>query len=186
MAEKPMTQTAYAKRIGISQPRISRMVKDGIITIESMVRVGKTLKIYPTRADREIANNRDVRYVPRNVEGAKVPLKDQIEVAEKTGTKKIVELNKLRAIGEQYKTGLLKIKYEAEQGKWIWAEEAEKIVFAAALQFKETAKSMVERIAPLMAAEKSHFKIKKILMGEVNQMLKELSDSFAKVAGKGG
>lgn len=171
MAEE-MTQAEYAKYKEVSRAYVTNLIKKGKLPSNVWRWDGKKRLINVEAADRALLENLDPAY------------------QKKTTTAKEAKLDKItyqeaRTLNERYSASLKKLKYEAEQGKWIWRKDAEKMVFSGATQFKESAMSMIERVAPLMTAESDLFKAKQILQVEIRRMLQDLSDNFAKVAAKG-
>lgn len=185
MTEQAITQQAFAKMIKVSQPRISAMIKSGIISKSSLQKKGKRFLILAKSAKDDIKKNRDPRTIPANEKGADVGDDEMLQIINEAGIGKVTNLNQVRLLGEQYKTGLLKLKYESEQGQLVQRDQVEKLAFAAGHQFKQSALSMVERVTPIVAAESDSHEVKMILMSEINAMLQQISDAFAKIAERG-
>ena len=60
--------------------------------------------------------------------------------------------------------------------------EVEKIAFHAGDYFKKSAYSMIERSAPIFAAENDRHEVKRLMRKEFDRMLRQVSDHFRRMA----
>ena len=178
MAETPITQTELSKLIGISQPMISKHLKSGKIPAKCTVKIfenGKDrLKIYPSCAKKALDQNTN-------------PLKRKKKIPQKEPDQATIEAAGLEDLThaealtkkEQYIAALKKLEYESKEGLLISAEAVDKQAFEAGRQIRDSLQAIPDRCSAQCAAETDKFKIKQILLTEINFILTGLSEKIA-------
>jgi len=153
-----MTQAEYARRIGVTHPRINTLVKRGIVKLQNG-------KINPKQADEAIENYTD-------------PTRRKA----KTDTSVISENSfiKARTIRENYKAALSKLEYEEKIGKLIEVEKVKNVFFRKARIVRDNLLNIPDRIAMRLINKKDPDEIKQILEKEIRQVLEELSNNDIK------
>jgi hypothetical protein len=182
-----VTIRQFADDRGVTPHCIRKHIKKGRIpgnAVKARIPGGKHLLIHREKANAALEKNVAQQKVTDATKVTDVTTKEKIETIEKAGLKIYKSLTEAQAVDKSYAAALKKLKYEIEKDQWIHRPEAEKICFMAGHQFKQSSYSMVERLTPLIAAESEPFKVKNILRKEINAMLQELYDAFAKIAEK--
>jgi len=121
-----LSQTEYAKHRGISQPRVSVMVKQGKLD-GCIKKIGKYKKIDRDKADEALKNNLDRIYNPNR----KVTKKEVEETIKAVGFEHM-SMTEAQKAQSQYKAALLKLDYEERTGELISASQVKKEVFGMA------------------------------------------------------
>ncbi len=151
-----ITQNAYAKQRGVSRQYISKLVKAGVIKL-------KKGKVDPAQADKGIEDAADPGRKSTGVEATQEPVKGS--------------LADFRSRELQVKVALKNLEYQEKMGFLVRQVEEKEKGFMAAAKLKDSFFNLFERLAPVLVAEKSAVKIRKMLMKEANKIFQELSDS---------
>lgn len=77
-----------------------------------------------------------------------------------------------------YEAALLKLKHDAELGKYLLADEVRKDAAEAARMTKDQVLALADRCAPLVAANSDQFECKQILLTEINYILQGIADGL--------
>ena len=173
-----MNLTEFAKHIGVSQPLVSKWVRQSILK-KSVKKIGRQYEINAKIAKQELKKNRDpIRGGDRTGKNKKPIESEQKKTEQHSGTRGI-DFNTARALNEQYKAALKKLQYEREHKILINVDEVKRIGFEAGKQIKEGCLSIPDRCAPLVAACSDSFECKKILLKEISYILENLSNALA-------
>lgn len=154
-----LTQAAYARQRGCSPPYIHKLVKAGIIKLKK----GKVSSKQANRAIAEYADaSRDDGKKDSGPEATQGPAKGSIA--------------DFRSKELQIKVALKNLEYKEKMGLLVRQSDEKEKGFVAAANLKDSFFNLFERLAPVLVAEKSAVKIRKMLMKEANKIFKELSD----------
>ncbi len=168
MSKKLLTVTAYAKHRGVSQPRISYLLREGRIKNGIAKRKGRRLWIDPDIADQELEASRDPRWDSKQKSAEDPP--------EETTTQAVtLSITALKTAMLQYKLANEKWDYEVKSGKWISSDIVGKAFFEAGRQTRDQCQAIPDRVAALVAAESDTFECRKILQTEIDYILEGLS-----------
>jgi hypothetical protein len=175
-----MTQTEYADHAGISQARISVMIKQGKLRGAYRKKKGRYY-IDPKKADIALSKNLDPQNPSRvkSIKKKEISEKKKTETIREAGIPLKMDLNTAKTLNEQYKAGLNKLKYEAEQKKLIPADMVEKAAFEVGRKIRDQLLSIPDRCAPLVAVEDNQIECKQIILKEITNILKTLSDALS-------
>lgn len=178
-----MNTKEFAEKIGVSQPRVSKWIRDGVLKI-SVKKTGRFYSVDLKAAKAELKRNLD--------HGRKVKAKidnrqEKKEVPTNTEKQKTVgqakaqglDFQTARALNEQYKAALKKLQYEREHKILINVDEVKRVGFEAGKQIKDSCLAIPDRCAPLVAACSDAFKCKEILLKEISYILENLSSALA-------
>lgn len=163
-----MTQSEYAQHIGVSQPRVHKMIQTGKIPKSAMD--GK--RIISELADKALGKNLE----PARKQKSELPVEEKEKVVQAAGIKTL-DYTTARTLNEQYKAALNKLEYEQKSGKLIDASEVEKRAFLAGRLIRDQLLSIPDRCSALVAAESDAFNCKQIILKEINYILENLSDA---------
>jgi hypothetical protein len=145
-----LSQTAYGKYAGLSQQRISQLVREGLPTIEG--------KIDPAVADAWIARNLDP--LKRAVaKAAPVPKPQRLaprrpeEPAERAAPQKRSSIAAARTEKLEADASLARLKLREREGSLVARDAAERFVFEKAREQRDGWITWVARSAPVLAHE---------------------------------
>ncbi len=176
---KFMTQTEYAEHRGISQPRVSTLMRTGKIPASAMRKISGKRLIDMDKADKALSENLDKIYNPnpeprkrKNKEQPTVPEMEQ--TAEKAGTGGMT-LAKAQQVQAQYKAALLKLEYEQKSGKLIDAGVVEVETFNFARRVRDAIQNVPDRVSSEIASYTDVHKVRETLTAAYNEVLEELS-----------
>lgn len=171
-----MTQVAYAKHRGVSQQRISALIKRGSIPPDALVKDGARKKIDRDKADRALDGALDPA---QNVNSKqKLPPQRLLDAAEG------VTYERARTAQIMYRAELDKVKLEAERGELVRIDDVRKDAYDAGQEVRRSLSGIADRWAPILAAETEAGEVQRILDAEVNAVLADLADGLEKYAGK--
>lgn len=150
-----ITQTEFAKRLGISKQAVSAYVKNGTITLVKK-------KIDYERSLRELRENTD----PQNLK--KIQKKPALKIS-KSDENEIEDFAKSKKIRESYKAKLAELEYKIKIKEYVKASDVEKAAFEFARKLRDKLLNIPERIAAEFAAEtgKEMSRVRKILLREI-------------------
>lgn len=186
-----MNQSEYAKHLGISQQRVSKMLKQGIISSGVVVTRRGSREIYdidPEEADVDYEENRSLMNRPepklkkKKAKGARKPkltlpeVKSMIRAVGESGATK-AESERIIA---QCKAILIKSECEKESGKLILASEVAKDGDRLGRLINERLTAVSPRVAPLVAPLSDPFQCEQVMKKEINQILEEVSKEALK------
>ncbi len=186
-----ISQSEYARARGVSRQYVSRLVKQGVITLENG-------KIDPARADAALEAKRDPARAPRrkNIKTgaervAETPAQDApVSVPASTETVMLPGsgggdlpkmLLKTRIKSELEKSKLLEIKARVEAGKYVDADEVKVAAFNRARIVRDGLLNIPDRMASLLAAESNEHKVHELLTLEIRTALEELTGGAERI-----
>jgi len=181
-----LNQKEFAKHIGVSQPRVSKYIKDGLLKT-SVKRNGRWVDIDAKKAVKELGKSLDPGRKVKAAGGRKKKKKsDEIdsEVKENTAARAGtggVDMATARALNEQYKAALKKLEFDQRKGILVNIEDMKRLAFEAGKQIKEHCLAIPDRCGPLVAANSDAFECKQILLEEINIALENLSEVLKKI-----
>ena len=173
-----MTQAEFAKEVGVSQPRVSKYIRDGIIKkgLAKETPKAKRFKIDSEIAKAELANELDeTRITKANVAGNR----DMVNAICAAG----LDVNNLdyrtsRALNEHYKAALKKIEYEEKKGDLVPTKDVEKEAFECARMVRDSIINIPNRIADQLSVISGKKEIEKLIKKELTMALEGLSNDI--------
>ena len=164
--------TAYGKRIGVSQQRVSKYVKTGQISDRALSVVGKRKMINPEIADADLAQSID----PSQKRKAAISQSDKCETIVTAGLNpNSPDFQTARALNEHYKAALKKLEFEKQDGLLLDAKQVEKEAFDLARQVRDAILNIPNRIADQIVVLNDRSEIIKVLTNELTNALEKLS-----------
>lgn len=168
-----VSQRAYAKMRGISQPAVSKAVTDGRIKLVNG-------KIDPDQADRDWDRNTDKAQQRGHWRGtATADRVAQATSSPPTGDDdaKIPDFNRSRSIKAAFDAQMARLEYQEKIGKLIPADEARLKRFNQARQARDLLLAIPDRIAPVLAGETDQFEVHRLLSEELRRVCEAISDA---------
>jgi predicted site-specific integrase-resolvase len=174
-----MNTYEIAKKLGISQPRVSKYIKDGTLK-KSVKKNGRRYDIDLKAAKKELGKNLDQgRKIKARIAGSPAASgREETESQAVAKSKDGLDFQTARSVNEQYKAALKKLEFDERKGKLVNIDEIKRIGFEAAKQFKEHAMAIPERCAAILAVTDDQEECKRILQKEIRIILENLSDSL--------
>lgn len=170
-----LTQQELAAAIGISQPRISKIISDGILD-KSIRKEGRRTYINFKKAQDELSRNLDMGRVTKanvpgidNAKSIPGPEPDQFGVMNNTG----IDINRAKALAVYFQAALRKQQYESLQGKWLQKDRVERDIFSITRKARDTLQNIPARLAHVLTDEQ-----KEELTKEISQTLKDLANDL--------
>lgn len=180
-----MTQSAYARHRGVSQPAVNKAIKAGRI---------KTVngKIDPEQADKDWLSNTnggqkmrkgavaggapiDEGGAPAGNNGPR-PRQDVPAAGSSTGESG-VNYAQARAIHEGYRARMAKIEFDMKTGKLIEADKVRVRWFNLTRKARDMILNIPDRLAPVLAGETNHFEVHRVLLEELRRVCDDLSST---------
>ncbi len=153
-----ITQTEWAREIGVSKQYVCYLVKKGIVELEDGL-------INREQANEAVAAIRDPSQPLRR--------KNYSENGEKLSTM----LLKTRIKNEMERGKLLEVKAKAEIGELVAVEEVKRDAFNVARVVRNNLLNIPNRVSALLASLSDTEKIHKTLTEEITNSLEELSNT---------
>ena len=170
-----MNQREFAEHIGVSQPRVSKMIEDGIIKRAIKKTSAKRFKIDSEIGVVEVEANLD----PSRKTKANVNSDKKINTIFSAGLDmEGLDYQKSRALNEHYKAALNKIEYEKAEGLLIEKEKAEKYFFDCARTVRDSVLNIPNRVADQLSVMKDRNEIEKLLKKELTNSLESISNGL--------
>jgi len=165
---KPVSKTQFADMIGISKPRLTKMLQNGLIPPECLVGSGRFAKIDPEKAAVYLQKRLDPSREPKsNLTSLGGKIKKTITTDDYKD-----RYNKARAINEELKA--IKTQLEIDSLEDQITKTIEKIAFETARRTRDAVLMIPDRVADLLAAETDALKVSALLTNELIQALEEL------------
>lgn len=160
-----VSQTEFAKRVGVSRQRIGKLVKRGIIIlVDNKVDVDQAVAAIDQTHD-------PARQHKMNTEAAGASASAKPPAEEKTGT-----VASARAVLENFRARSAKLKYEKDAGKVVDRGIVRRHAFAEGRAVRDAFMSLGGRLRDRLAGEDDPIEIHKLLDAEVAKVLRELAD----------
>jgi len=168
------TQTEYASHRGITQQRVSKLIKQGKLVGCIKVISGQK-RIDRDKADVVLEQNLDkVRNRPKAAIVDNPTEQQQAEVVEYASIK-IGTLSESQALKAAYDAAITKIKLEEMQGDLIKKTDVEKEAFDISRRVRDSILNIPDRISADLASDTSTHSINNKLTKELIQALEELA-----------
>ena len=181
---KFMTQAEYAAHRGISQPRISKLLKTGQIPAGCMKKISGRKLIDRDKADAALSENLDRMYNPNPAKKGmpkskpkkpSKPSKPEMARTTKTAGTKGMSMADAQKLQAQYKAAILKLDYEERTGKLILAASVDKDFFDIARLTRDAILNIPDRVSAELASMTDTHVISEKLTAELTQALEGLS-----------
>lgn len=158
---KLMTKKEYAQHRGISQPMVSKLVREDRILVTDDGKIDCEISdlLLDGFSESPLRNPN-----PRD------ELKSKLETVTDYATQ--------RALLTQYKAELAKLDLQKAKSESIDRASTIQVAFSTARRTRDAALRISDRLTPILAAESDHTKIHNILDTEIRQALEELSNEF--------
>lgn len=187
-----MNTTEYAKHAGVSQPQVSKWIRDGILK-KSVEKVRGRYQINAKIADKERKANTDPIRGGKRTKKKNTTTKTKTAKRKKSPTKKEkqktiaqaktagIDFNEARRLNEQYKAALKKLDYDERSKKVIELAKVRKTLFEIGRQVKDGCLSIPDRCAPLVASTEDIHECKQILSREITYILENLANAVSAI-----
>jgi hypothetical protein len=176
-----VSQTEFAKRVGVSQARISRLCSDGKLNgathkdgARMMIDVKKGIELLKSALDPSYTSK-----IRKTVQGKSEDPEREAAPAESQKVKPVMDYGVARTLNEQYKAAIRKLEYEEKTGKLVDAASVKESAFSLGRRIRDSMLNIPDRIASMLAAETDETKIRELLTGEIRNALEELSKNNA-------
>jgi hypothetical protein len=187
-----MNQSQYARYRGLSQPRLSAMVKAGQLEGAFLVEPSGRYKIDVAKADEIIEGARDPRHDER-LSRQKNLFTGQPEVKRKRrqpnsrlgpytlrgGAGKPKTYAEANALEKSYKAELARLEYERKLGALVAKDEVDRQAQEVGKMIRAHLEAIPNKLAPVVAGLSSPVEVAEVLKAEINQLLKDLSSNVA-------
>lgn len=178
---KFMTQTEYAKHRGISQPRVSKLIKTGQIPASAMKRISGKKLIDMDKADQALAENLDRVHNPnpeprRRGSKKKKPTPPEMKkVIDEAGLQDLsmAEAQRLQA---NYKAALLKLELDQKSDLLVEKEKVREEAFEAARIVRDGIMNIPDRLSAELASCTDVHTVSMKLTDAFNEVLGDLSE----------
>lgn len=178
-----VSQSEFARRVGVSQPRVSKLIKQGALK-GAVKRDGRRCLIHFQKALDLWDKNRAPENRPENRSGKarkgkrrQVTPDEKRAEAAKAGTGGL-DYHAARTLHEQYKAALAKLKYEKEKGLLIPADQARDVWVKHISAAKVKLLGIKARCAPfvleILDSDNAH-RLLEMIHAEVVEALTELA-----------
>lgn len=171
-----LTQTDYAKRIGVSQPYISKLIKLGKLHAEA------TGKIDPAKANAELKKTLDPGQMKKQKPAP--PTNSMSDDALGIDNKKnSPSFSDARTANEIIKAKIAKLEYDKLVGTVIDRQETEKQIFDLVQTIRDSLLQIPDRISPKISSDHSiQHQVRQGLLTEITNILEEMTIDFCKKA----
>ena len=163
--EQYISIVEYARYRGLSQPRISELVKTGTINHK---KIDRRKMIDWKLADEEYAKKVDVS--SRNF-----AYLENEKLTKGKKSKGTPDIYSSKAVKEQYNAELAKLEYEQKSGMLLSTEEVKKEAFVLAKAVRNAILNVPQKIAAEIASEIDPHEVEVMLGRELREALEQLS-----------
>ena len=196
-----LSQSQFAKLIGVNQSHISRLIKKGKISTKSgkidpdiaihelkinLKSGGKKTKAKIGQSSQGLVGGQssDKRSPSGKGAGGRVPSVPNISIEDIPEEEANISFFEAQRRHEVYKAFLKKIEYEKEVGQVLPAEETKKAIFDLMKMIKDTLLNVPDRISPAVSSdpEIQHL-VREGLKAEIRLLLESMSNDFTKKVG---
>jgi len=165
-------QKTYAKHLGVTQPRISQLIREGKLG-NAVEKKGRKTLIDQEKADQHLSDAQiSVKARPRRRKVVKPEEKKRVI---QTGKTDGMSLADAKRVHEQYKAAQAKLDYERKKGDLVPVDEVRKAAFDRARQVRDALMNISSRTASILAAETDEHEVTEILNREIRQALEGLA-----------
>jgi phage terminase Nu1 subunit (DNA packaging protein) len=169
-----VSQVELAKELGISQPRIALLKKQGVFKGATRIN-GKRVRFDLEKAKAVY----DERVAPVNrVRKSKLTQREKVETVKQAKLPMEMDYSTARTLNEQYKAALKKLEFEERSGQLIGVDVVERTAFESGRKIRDQLQNVADRCSALVAAETDPFECKRILSKEINFILEELVNAL--------
>lgn len=176
---KFMTQTEYADHRGISQPRISTMIKTGKIPASAMKKISGKKLIDMEKADAALAENLDRVHnpnpEPRKRRSRKSPTKPEMEQVIRAAGLENMSLSEAQRLQANYKASLLKLELDQKSDLVVEKEKVRVEAFEAGRIVRDGIFNIPDRLSAELASCTDVHAVSQKLMDAFNEVLGDLS-----------
>ncbi|MEW6505508.1 MAG: hypothetical protein AB1457_16240 [Chloroflexota bacterium] len=162
-----------AEMLGISRPRVTALIKRGIL--------GDAAKKGPNgryKIDLDLAAER----IRKNLDWGQPAAKAGKQAAgggESARAIGGIDYVTARALNEQYKAAVRKLEYEERIGKLVDAKKVQETAFDIARRVRDGLLNIPDRVSAVLAAEKDEVRVRNLLADEIRAVLSELAGGQA-------
>ena len=160
-----MNVSEYAKHRDVSQPAISRLIKDGKLD-GAYEKKGRYYNIDADKADAILLDNLDV--IKKEAGNSDVD-KEKGEISS--------SLHKVQLAKHYWRSQLLEFDARVKLGEYVKKVDTERVQYDAVRRFRDSLFSMLDRLIPVSVG-KDEMEMYKIWRRELTKTLKELSEEL--------
>lgn len=189
-----MNQSQYAKYRGLSQPRLSAMVKAGQLEGAYFIEENGRYRINVAKADEIIEGARDPRHDARLSQQRNLftggpeakrrrpqtnPRLGADTLRGRGGGTKAKSYAEANALEKSYKAELARLEYEKRAGALVAKEEVNRQAQEVGKMIRARLEGIPNKLAPIVAGLSSPVDVAERLKVEINQLLTDLSDDVS-------
>lgn len=160
-----LSQAAYARRRGISQPSVHQAIREGRISTVNG-------KIDPAVADREWAAHTDLSKPRNSVSG-----NPKATRGGRPGPAAATGYAQARAERERIRVARERLELEQRRGLLVRADEVRIAAYGQARKARDMLRAIPERVAVVLAAATEPEEAQRILEGEIERVCAEIADA---------
>ncbi len=167
-----MNQSEFAKHIGKSQPYVTKLKQEGRLVLDETGKIDAEASIKKIEQTSSPESQSVVDMHQEQREGK------EDDLPGKAGS----VYQESRAMQKMYDAKRSKLEYEAEIKKYIKKDEIEAAIFESDTVIRTKLEAMPYLLAPQLATEVDESVVLSILIDQVEQVLRDLSENFKKLA----
>ncbi|MDQ1275062.1 MAG: hypothetical protein QG610_635 [Euryarchaeota archaeon] len=173
-----MTQSEFAKHLGVSKQYVSKLIKEGKLHTE------KNGQIDPLKAEKELSRN--IGPVRVKIPAQAEPLPNGIKAGGEIDLDKPdISFIEARTAHEIVKTKLAQLELDLKEGQLLWKDDVEKLSFETGRYVRDAILNLPNRVCPgLPCPEDIRFKVEHALKTEIHIFLSQLSDDLGTKQGE--
>lgn len=179
-----VTQTEFARRVGVSQARISTLCSEGMFN-GATKKQGRKLLIdveagkARLRSSLDPTNESKIRSLIGGGNPKRPEARDDSGGTRSGGVKPVIDFSQARTLNEQYKAAIRKLEYEEKTGKLVDAAKVREAAFSMGRRIRDAMMNIPDRLSAMLAAENDEEIIREHLNREITIALEELSKNNA-------
>lgn len=183
-----LSQSQFAKLIGVNQSHISRLIKKGKLSTKNG-KIDPDIAIHELKINLKSGGKKTRAKIGHGSSGSgrsgsggpSVPNISIEDIPEEEANISFFEAQRRHEI---YKAFLKKIEYEKEVGQVLPAEETKKVIFNLVKMVKDTLLNIPDRISPAVSSDPEiQHNVREELKTEIRLLLESMSNDFTKKAG---
>ena len=171
-----LNQSEYAAHRGVSQPRISKLIRQG--KLQGAIRYEGRRTLIDWKKANEI--------LKKTLDPSRKTKAEQVSKGEKesvAGEGKTIGLgfHQSKSLSEQYRAALLKLEYEAKSGKYVLRSDVESNATRVGKMIRTAIEGIGNKVAPVLVDMVTPAAIADVINREVNQILINLADEIKRM-----
>lgn len=162
-----VSQRAFAKLMGVSQPAVNKAIKSGRIKlINGKIDPDQAARAWEANTDKAQQRGHGKAGAPAEPEGRQPGTDDGATVPEYSRSRQIIAAFEAR---------IAQIDYQEKVGKLVSADEVRLKAFNGARRARDLLMAIADRISPILAATEDQFEVHRLLSDEIRLVCEEIS-----------